>query len=70
MTPAGLPPVTSDYFQFFGLDRRLHIDVDDLQRRFYTLSRQLHPDRFGRKSPEEQQYALDATALLNDAGAH
>ena len=67
MTPAGLPSVSSDYFQFFGLERRLQIDVEDLQRRFYTLSRQLHPDRFGRKPAEEQQYALDATALLNDA---
>ena len=45
MTPEGLPSVSSDYFQFFGLERRLQIDVEDLQRRFYTLSRKLHPDR-------------------------
>jgi molecular chaperone HscB len=67
-TPAdGLPSLGSDYFQFFGLTRQLHLDLDDLQKRFYQLSRTLHPDRYQRKSPAEQQYSLDATAILNDA---
>lgn len=56
-----------DYFAFFGLDRRLNLDSAELQRRFYDLSRRYHPDRFARKSAAEQQSALDATALLNDA---
>jgi molecular chaperone HscB len=30
------------------------------------LSRQYHPDLYTLKNREEQQYALDATALLND----
>src|SRR5690349_213398 len=63
----GLPSLTADFFQFFGIERKLQIDTDDLQKRFYARSRQLHPDRFTRKSPEEQQYSLDATSLLNDA---
>jgi molecular chaperone HscB len=37
-----------------------------LQKRFYELSRQLHPDRYTRKGAREQQYSLDATAVLND----
>jgi molecular chaperone HscB len=63
----GLPSLASDYFQFFGLPRKLHLDIEDLQKRFYNLSRLLHPDRYQRKSPPEQQYSLDATAILNDA---
>jgi molecular chaperone HscB len=63
----GLPSLTADYFQFLGIERKLQVDVDDLQKRFYALSRRLHPDRFTRKSAEEQQYSLDATSLLNDA---
>jgi molecular chaperone HscB len=63
----GLPSLASDYFEFFGLDRKLDLNLDDLQKRFYQLSRQLHPDRYQRKSPAEQQYSLDATAILNDA---
>jgi molecular chaperone HscB len=62
-----LPSLQSDYFEFFGLERKLNIDLDDLQKRFYALSRQLHPDRYTQKSAAERQYSLDATAILNDA---
>ncbi len=47
-----------DYFEIFDLPRKLHLDSDDLQRRFYRLSRELHPDRGG---------SLEACADLNDA---
>ena len=57
----------SNYYDFFGLEHRLHLDLKDLEKRFYALSRQYHPDRFTLKTREEQQYALDATAILNDA---
>ncbi len=56
-----------DYFRFMGLEPRLNLDMADLQQRFYTLSRLLHPDRFTRATPTEQQYSLEATAILNDA---
>ena len=65
--PAGLPSLGTDYFTFFDLPRKLDLDGDELQRRFYALSRQLHPDRFQQRSPEERQYSVDASALLNDA---
>ena len=38
----------------------------DLQSGSTTLSRQFHPDRFAAARAADQQYALDATALLND----
>src|SRR5271169_4416158 len=55
-----------DYFEFFGLGRKLVVDTDDLQKRFYQLSRQWHPDRFSRRPVEEQNRSLEATSLLND----
>jgi molecular chaperone HscB len=58
--------IAQDYYEFFGLPRKLSVDTDDLQKRFYSLSREFHPDRSARKSAEDQQYALDATAILND----
>jgi molecular chaperone HscB len=61
-----MPTLSRDFYEFFGLDRKLQIDTDALQRRFYELSREWHPDRFGRKSAEEQTQALEATAILND----
>jgi molecular chaperone HscB len=54
------------YFEFFELPPNLAIDLKDLEKRFYTLSRKWHPDMFARKSAEEKQQSLDATALLND----
>ena len=56
----------SNYFDFFSVEQKLDLDLKDLERRFYALSRQYHPDRFTLKSAEEQQMALDATAILND----
>ena len=55
------------FFEFFELPRNLVIDLKDLEKRFYTLSRKWHPDMFARKSEAEKQQSLDATALLNDA---
>jgi molecular chaperone HscB len=57
----------SDYFELFGLPRSLNLSGDDLQQRYYRLSRELHPDRFMNKPPAEQQRALDMSSALNDA---
>ena len=55
-----------DYFSVFGLKPKLSIDVEDLQARFYRLSREHHPDKFARQSAEAQSRALETTSLLND----
>jgi molecular chaperone HscB len=56
-----------DFYGALGLDPKLSLDPEDLKKRFYERSRQWHPDRFSRSSPQDQQHALDMTALLNDA---
>lgn len=56
-----------DYFEFLDLPRNLSIDAKDLEKRFYAMSRQLHPDLHSRKSPVERQKAEESTAVLNDA---
>jgi molecular chaperone HscB len=55
-----------NFFDFFGFDRKLKVDNAALQKRFYELSQQWHPDRFTRKDAEEQAEALEATSVLND----
>jgi|YNPBryBLVA2012_1023415.scaffolds.fasta_scaffold00243_15 molecular chaperone HscB len=62
-----LQPPAPDYFRFFGLEPRLALDPEDLQRRYYELSRKLHPDRFLAATAAERQYSLEGTAILNDA---
>lgn len=57
----------SDYYELFGIPRSLNLSLDDLQKRFYDLSRQLHPDCFVRKPEAERERALDMSSALNDA---
>lgn len=59
--------MTREYFEFFGLPRNLALDATDLEKRFYALSRKYHPDLYTRKSRGEQEEALEASAVLNDA---
>ena len=57
----------TDYFELLGIPRSLNISLDLLQKRYYELSRQLHPDRFMRSPESERQKALDMSSALNDA---
>ncbi len=61
-----MPTLSKNFFRFFGLDPKLVVDLPDLQKRFYDLSRQWHPDKFSRKSADEQAQALEATSIIND----
>jgi len=60
-------PRGADYFAFFGLPRKLTIDLADLELRFHSLSWKLHPDNFVRASEDERQLSLDRSSQLNDA---
>src|SRR5437868_7571349 len=55
-----------NFYEFFGIERKLDLDESALQKRFYELSREWHPDRFSRKGPEESARAMENTALIND----
>lgn len=56
-----------DYFEVFGLPRKLGIDTLALEKTFHELSRKYHPDYFTTASPSEKTQAVRMTALLNDA---
>jgi molecular chaperone HscB len=56
-----------DYFSFFGLQRKLVIDLADLDLRFRQLSRQFHPDYFYTASGQERLASLERASYLNDA---
>ena len=57
----------SDYYGLLAFPRKLNVPEEQLQSRFYELSRRLHPDLFTRKSETEKRYALEASSILNDA---
>jgi molecular chaperone HscB len=56
-----------DYFTVFELPRKLQIDTEELQRRFYELSRRVHPDFFQTATPAEQTWSLERSAIINRA---
>src|SRR5216684_2092145 len=49
-------PRGADYFAFFGLPRKLTLDLSDLEQRFHSLSWKLHPDNFIRSSQLNDAY--------------
>jgi molecular chaperone HscB len=61
------PPAPVDYFTFFGLPRKLDIDIAALDKDFYELSRKLHPDINARSGGQEQEWSLQQSSMLNDA---
>jgi molecular chaperone HscB len=57
----------ADYFTCFGFPRRLTIDQNKLEAKFYELSRAFHPDFFQNKSETERTISLGNSATLNTA---
>lgn len=57
----------TDYFTVFGLPRKLVVDASALQRRFYELSREHHPDFHQGAAAERQAEALAQSAVVNRA---
>ncbi len=57
----------ADHFNFFGLPRKLRIDELELEKSFYALSRQFHPDYFMSASDAERQASMERSSMLNDA---
>ena len=52
------PPSPVNYFSFFGLPRKLNLDVSGLEKEFYELSRKLHPDLNARADKRVAESAL------------
>ena len=58
-----------DYFRFMGLQRKLNIDLTELERRYYELSKRFHPDYYQNQSGFERLVSRDKSSLLNEAYA-
>ncbi len=61
------PPVNSDHFVRLGLPPVFALDAADLDRRYFALQRQLHPDRFVTKSAHERALSQSQATSLNEA---
>jgi len=61
------PRALGDYFQTFGLPRKLWIELSLLEQKFLQLSWKLHPDNFVNSSEQEREISLRQSSQLNDA---
>jgi len=56
-----------DHFARLGLPAALDLESATLDRAYFALQRQWHPDRFANRSAEERARASTEAAALNDA---
>ncbi len=66
----GFPqPVSSseDYFSALGMPRKFSLDRQELEKRFYEISRLLHPDRFTTSHSDAMSLSLKRMSFLNQA---
>jgi molecular chaperone HscB len=62
-------PVSKEenYFQALGAPAKFSQDQALLQKRFYEVSRALHPDRFTSSGEDAKRFSLERMSFLNDA---
>ena len=58
---------TPDYFELYELPQGFRFDPAVLRKKYYSLSRDFHPDRFAQSGSEEYSEALRMSALNNEA---
>ncbi|PIO48279.1 MAG: hypothetical protein CMR00_05855 [[Chlorobium] sp. 445] len=56
-----------NYFELFGLPEKLNLDMQDLQKKFYALSRAVHPDFHQTALDAQKSLSLEASSKLNQA---
>src|SRR3977135_290060 len=56
-----------DHFARLGLPAALDLEPAPLNRAYFALQRQWHPDRFVARPPDERARASSEAAALNDA---
>lgn len=61
------PPGQADHFRRLGIDVTFDLDLAMLDRRYFELQRQLHPDRFATRSGRERALSQSQAVALNEA---
>lgn len=56
-----------DYFSALAVDRNFLLEPALLEKRFYEISRALHPDRFTTSHADARRYSLERMSFVNDA---
>lgn len=60
-------PAAADHFARLDLEPRFDIEAAEIERRYFALQRQFHPDRFASRTPKERALSLRHATALNEA---
>ena len=61
------PPGRADHFARLGLARGFAVDPAELEKRYFSLQRRLHPDRFANRSAAERALSMQQATTINEA---
>jgi molecular chaperone HscB len=61
------PPGQVDHFRRLGIAETFDVDVDALEQEYFSLQRQLHPDRFATRTARERALSQQQATALNEA---
>ncbi len=61
------PPRPIDHFARLGLAPHFMLDRAELDRRYFTRQRQVHPDRFANRTARERAISQNQAVTLNEA---
>jgi len=56
-----------NYFELYHIPVSLKVNLAEIKKKFYQLSREFHPDFFSQSSEAERLFALEQSALINTA---
>jgi molecular chaperone HscB len=57
----------TNFFDIFSFTGRLGFDQDEIDSRFYSLSKQIHPDLHENKDDLQKKLSIQYSSLLNNA---
>lgn len=60
-------PLTQDDFSLFRLPKAFSVDVQDLERRWKEMQKQVHPDKFSMAGASAQRVAMQWSSRINEA---
>ena len=56
-----------NYFEIFGIEAQITIDIEYLNKKYLTLQSEFHPDKFVNASNLEKSMATRISTYINDA---
>jgi len=61
--------LNSNFFELFELPVSYDVDLNQIQKYYMDLQRQVHPDKFANASDQEKRLSMQQTSWINEAQA-